>query len=294
MKKNHKNVHPIAKTASFPGVTAVRYAAQAQQGVILQQNNLLNFKDQGQGPVVILIHGLFGSLDNLGLLARALGEHYRVISVDLRNHGASFHSNEMSYPAQAADILTLMDQLEIAKATLIGHSMGGKVGMQAAKLAPARVTKLVVADMAPVAYPHSRHQSVFAGLNATLNTLPQSRSEAEAILAQHIEIPGVRQFLLKSFAKGEHGWGWRFNVSALEHNYANIMGWPEDDRRFEGPVLFIKGGDSDYMQSQYSEAALAQFPAARVRVIPSTGHWLHAEQPALFNKMVMAFLSTGG
>ncbi len=208
----------------------------------MQQNSILNFKEQGQGPAVILIHGLFGSLDNLGLLARALCEHYRVISVDLRNHGASFHSSEMSYPAQAADILALMDRLEIAEATLIGHSMGGKVGMQLAKLAPARVSRLVVADMAPVAYPHSRHQNVFAGLNATLRTPPQNRSEAEAMLAQHIELAGVRQFLLKSFAKGEYGWGWRFNVPALEQNYANIMGWPEDESRFEGPVLFIKGG----------------------------------------------------
>ncbi|WP_439827343.1 alpha/beta fold hydrolase [Aeromonas enteropelogenes] len=260
----------------------------------MQHNHELNFKEQGQGPAVILIHGLFGSLDNLGLLARALSEHYRVISVDLRNHGASFHSDKMDYPAQAADILALMDQLAIPEATLIGHSMGGKVGMQVAKLAPARVTKLVVADMAPVAYPHSRHQNVFAGLNATLATPPQSRSEAEALLAQYIEIPGVRQFLLKSFAKTEAGWGWRFNVPTLEQNYANIMGWPEDDRRFEGPVLFIKGGDSDYMQPQYSEMALAQFPAAKVRVIAGTGHWLHAEKPVLFNKLVVDFLSTGG
>ncbi|MBW3804905.1 alpha/beta fold hydrolase [Aeromonas jandaei] len=254
----------------------------------------MNFKEQGQGPAVILIHGLFGSLDNLGLLARALGEHYRVISVDLRNHGTSFRSDDMSYPAQAADILALMDHLGLAQAAIVGHSMGGKVGMQLAKLAPARVSRLVVADMAPVAYPHSRHQNVFAGLNATLAAQPQSRSDAERILAEHIKIAGVRQFLLKSFAKGEDGWQWRFNVPALEENYANIMGWPEDERRFEGPVLFIKGGDSDYMQPQYSEAALAQFPAAKVRVIAGTGHWLHAEKPMLFNKLVVDFLSTGG
>ncbi|MBL0598277.1 alpha/beta fold hydrolase [Aeromonas jandaei] len=254
----------------------------------------MNFKEQGQGPAVILIHGLFGSLDNLGLLARAIGEHYRVISVDLRNHGVSFRSDDMSYPAQAADILALMDHLGLDQAAIVGHSMGGKVGMQLAKLAPARVSRLVVADMAPVAYPHSRHQNVFAGLNATLATLPQSRSDAERILAEHIEIAGVRQFLLKSFAKGDDGWQWRFNVPALEQNYANIMGWPEDERRFEGPVLFIKGGDSDYMQPQYSEAALAQFPAAKVRVIAGTGHWLHAEKPMLFNKLVVDFLSTGG
>ncbi len=188
----------------------------------------------------------------------------------------------------------MLDQLGLEQVALVGHSMGGKVAMQVAKQAPARVDRLVVADIAPVAYPHARHQNVFAGLNATLERLPQSRSEAEAILAEHIEIPGVRQFLLKSFAKTEAGWGWRFNVPALEHNYANIMGWPDDQTRFEGQTLFIKGGDSDYMQPQYTETVMAQFPAAKARIIAGTGHWLHAEKPALFNKLVVDFLSTGG
>ena len=242
----------------------------------------------------MLIHGLFGSLDNLGLLARPLSEQYRVISVDLRNHGASFHSGEMSYPQQGAHVIALLDQLGLEQVALVGHSMGGKVAMQVAKQAPARVDRLVVADIAPVAYPHARHQNVFAGLNATLERLPQSRSEAEAILAEHIEIPGVRQFLLKSFTKTQAGWGWRFNVPALEHNYASIMGWPDDQTRFEGQTLFIKGGDSDYMQPQYTETVMAQFPAAKARIIAGTGHWLHAEKPALFNKLVVDFLSTGG
>ena len=242
----------------------------------------------------MLIHGLFGSLDNLGQLARPLSEHCRVISVDLRNHGTSFHSDEMSYPQQGADVLALLDHLTLDKVSLVGHSMGGKVAMQVAKLAPARVDRLVVADIAPVAYPHARHQNVFAGLNATLANPPQSRAEAEALLAQYVEIPGVRQFLLKSFAKTEAGWAWRFNVPALERNYANIMGWPDDQTRFEGPTLFIKGGDSDYVQPQYTETVMAQFPAAKARVIAGTGHWLHAEKPVLFNKLVVDFLSTGG
>ncbi|MGY4108252.1 alpha/beta fold hydrolase [Aeromonas encheleia] len=258
----------------------------------------MHFKEQGQGPAVVLIHGLFGSLDNLGLLARPLSEQYRVISLDLRNHGASFHSDEMSYPQQAADVIALLDHLALDKVAIVGHSMGGKVAMQVAKQvakqAPARVGRLVVADIAPVAYPHARHQNVFAGLNATLASPPQSRAEAEALLARYVEIPGVRQFLLKSFAKGESGWGWRFNVPALERNYANIMGWPDDQTRFEGPTLFIKGGDSDYVQPQYTETVMAQFPAAKARVIAGTGHWLHAEKPVLFNKLVVDFLSTGG
>ncbi|MGY6037689.1 alpha/beta fold hydrolase [Aeromonas sp. AE23HZ002T15] len=254
----------------------------------------MNFKEQGQGAPIVLIHGLFGSLDNLGLLARPLSEQFRVISIDLRNHGASFHSGEMTYPQQAADVLALLDHLGLAQVVIVGHSMGGKVAMQLAKQAPERVSKLVVADIAPVAYPHARHKNVFAGLNATLANPPQSRSEAEATLARHIEIPGVRQFLLKSFAKNDAGWGWRFNVPALEHNYANIMGWPDAQSRFEGPTLFIKGGDSDYVLPEYTQTVMAQFPAAKARVIAGTGHWLHAEKPVLFNKLVVDFLSTGG
>lgn len=260
----------------------------------MQQNPYLNFKEQGQGAPVVLIHGLFGSLDNLGLLARPLSEQWRVISIDLRNHGASFHSEEMSYSQQAADVLALLDHLGLSQVAILGHSMGGKVAMQVAKQAPTRVSKLVVADIAPVAYPHARHKNVFAGLNATLANPPQSRSEAETILAQHIEIPGVRQFLLKSFAKSDTGWGWRFNVPALEHNYAHIMGWPDSETRFEGPTLFIKGGDSDYVLPEYTQTVMAQFPAAKARVIAGTGHWLHAEKPVLFNKLVVDFLSTGG
>ena len=198
----------------------------------------------------------------------------------------------MSYTAQAADLLALLDRLGLEQVAIVGHSMGARC-MQLAKLAPTRVAKLVVADIAPVAYPHARHQNVFAGLNATLKQAPQSRSEAEAILAQHIEIAGVRQFLLKSFAKAGHGWGWRFNVPALERNYANIMGWPDAHSRFEGPALFIKGRFRLHAARAYRDGDGA-IPAAKARVIAGTGHWLHAEKPVLFNKLVVDFLSTGG
>lgn len=254
----------------------------------------LNYKRQGQGKPVVLIHGLFGNLDNLGLLARPLSEQFDVISIDVRNHGASFHADEMSYPVMAADLLSLLDTLALPCVTLIGHSMGGKIAMQLAKQVPERVERLVVVDIAPVAYPHARHRNVFAGLQAVQAATPQSRSEADRILAEHVREPGVRQFLLKSFAKGEHGWGWRFNVPALIANYANIMGWPDPDSRYEGPTLMIKGSESDYIQPEYQETVQAQFPAVRARVVAPAGHWLHAEKPALFNRLVTEFMAGGG
>ncbi|MDP5291157.1 alpha/beta fold hydrolase [Oceanimonas sp. CHS3-5] len=248
----------------------------------------LNYRRQGQGMPVMLVHGLFGNLDNLNGLNRALTEHFDVITVDLRNHGQSPRSEEMTYAAMADDILELSEQLQLDRPALVGHSMGGKAVMMAAGLAPDRVRGLVVADMAPVAYREARHQEVFAGLQAVIDAGCQSRKEADAVLAEHVAIAGVRQFLLKSFVAGEAGW--RFNVAALRKAYNNIMGWPGLPAPFEGPVLFIKGSESDYLLPEHQPEVQAQFPNARARVIQNAGHWLHAEKPQAFNRVVQDFL----
>ncbi|ART79066.1 alpha/beta fold hydrolase [Oceanisphaera avium] len=253
----------------------------------------LNYQRQGQGPSVILIHGLFGSLDNLNTLAKTLVAHYDVISVDVRNHGRSPRTEQMDYPQMAQDIVTLIEQLKLSQAWLIGHSMGGKIAMMTAGLAPHLVTGLVIADMAPVAYPKPRHTEVFAGLTAVMETNPTTRKQADAVLAQHITMPEVRQFLLKSFIPHSEAQTdcWRFNVQALQDNYAHIMAWPGIDPAFNKPVLFIKGGESDYLLPEYQPQVLRQFPKATAKVIPNTGHWLHAEKPELFNRLVMDFLN---
>ncbi|WP_236757932.1 alpha/beta fold hydrolase [Aeromonas cavernicola] len=260
----------------------------------MQHPSPLNFKDQGQGPVVMLIHGLFGSLDNLGLLARSLEPQYRVISVDLRNHGGSFRSDDMSYPAQAGDILALMDQLELTEATLIGHSMGGKVAMQAAKLAPTRIAKLVVADIAPVAYPHARHQNVFAGLKP-----PCARRRRAAVRQKSCWHNTSRSLGCASSCSNplpEASMAGAGGLMCQPLSKTTPTSWAGQPMIAASKALcsLLKGGDSDYMQPQYSQTALTQFPAAKVRVIAGTGHWLHAEKPMLFNKLVVDFLSTGG
>ncbi len=258
----------------------------------------LNFRRQGQGQTVILIHGLFGNLDNLNGLAKALAEHYDVVSVDVRNHGLSPRSAQMNYQVMAQDILALIEQLELSKPWLVGHSMGGKIAMMTAGLAPDLIAGIVVADMAPVAYTQARHTEVFAGLTAVAAADCANRKEADVILAQHIQLPGVRQFLLKSFVPkttdaGESG-SWRFNVPALLEQYPHVMSWPGVEPAYLGPVLFIKGGESDYLLPEYQAEVVAQFPRATAKVIPDTGHWLHAEQPQLFNRLVMDFLGKVG
>ncbi|WP_427977993.1 alpha/beta fold hydrolase [Agarivorans sp.] len=250
----------------------------------------LNYQQQGQGFSVLLIHGLFGSLSNLGLLAKHLQQlGYRVISVDTLNHGHSPRSTTMDYRQQADTIKSLCDDLAISQCALVGHSMGGKIAMATAQAYPELVKALVVADIAPVSYQHS-HQAVFAGLNNVQLTQISSRADADTQLSAHVQEPGVRQFLLKSLTKTSQGWAWLFDISKLEQAYSQIVDW-KAGAAFNKPCLFIKGEQSDYITSQYQAAVTAQFPQAQLKIINGTGHWLHAEKPALFNRLTEQFLA---
>lgn len=249
----------------------------------------LHYQVDGQGEAIILIHGLFGSADNLGLLARSLKDKYKVISIDLRNHGRSPHSDSFTYREMAADVLTVIDQCDIESFSLIGHSMGGKVAMAMTELAAHRFNHLIVLDMAPVHYHVHRHQNVFAGLQEVSKHTVSKRSEAETYLAQHVLEPGVRQFLLKSFAKTDSGYNWRFNVEGLIANYDTIMGWQEVPA-FTGKTLFIKGQDSEYILPEHRESIAKQFPSAKAHMVANTGHWLHAEKPDTVNRIILNFL----
>ncbi|PSU85975.1 alpha/beta hydrolase [Photobacterium phosphoreum] len=251
----------------------------------------LHFRAEGKGKTIVLIHGLFGSADNLGLLARELKQHYQVISIDLRNHGLSPHSDQFSYQDLAQDIIDTLDHLAIDQFDVVGHSMGGKVAMALSALVPHRISHLIVIDMAPMIYHAHRHQNVFHGLREVNCHLITKRSEAEHYLARYVEDAGVRQFLLKSLAKTETGYQWRFNVEGLIANYATIMGWHPALQPFIGKTLFIKGQLSDYIEPQYRGEIMAQFPNAKAHVVANTGHWLHAEKPATANRIIDQFLT---
>ncbi|MGF1724170.1 alpha/beta fold hydrolase [Photobacterium nomapromontoriensis] len=252
----------------------------------------LHYQVEGQGDAIVLIHGLFGSADNLGLVARSLKDKYKVISVDLRNHGLSPHCIPFSYRDMANDVLTVINQLDIESFSLIGHSMGGKVAMALTELAANRIKHLVVLDIAPVHYLVHRHQNVFAGLREVNQHTVSKRSEAEQFLAMHVVEPGVRQFLLKSFVKQDDGtYGWRFNVEGLIANYDTIMGWQEIVP-FQGKTLFIKGQNSEYILAEHRDAIGRQFPSAKAHLVANTGHWLHAEKPETVNRIILNFLQT--
>ena len=250
---------------------------------------LLNYKLEGEGHTVVLIHGLFGNLDNLGLLARDLKTDHQVLSIDLRNHGQSFHSDEHDYAVMANDVKHLLESLNIENAIVIGHSMGGKVAMKLADIDASRLEKLVVLDMSPVKYTKRKHDAVIAGLDSVLENKPSSRGEVMELLAQHIEEDGVRQFLGKSLTKQDDHMTWRFNVPSIKQNYWNIIGW-EPIAPCDVPTLFIKGGNSDYLTAEHQPQIQAQFKQAKAHVIANTGHWLHAEKPAEVLRAIRKFI----
>lgn len=254
-------------------------------------SGVLNSIEQGEGFPVVLIHGVFGSASNLGNLARVLAENFRVISVDLRNHGDSPRDDVMDLPALAQDVIALLDALSIRQAHIVGHSLGGKIGMQIALNFPACINRLVVADISPVKYEGS-HERILKGLEVLHNSTLVSRSAADKILADYEANPGVRGFLLKNlYRKADGSYGLKLNVPALLANYSEKLTAAPAGSAFDGEVLFIKGETSAYMQENHRETICRLFPNAQFRVIAGAGHWLHADKPAEFNRLVLDFLA---
>ena len=243
----------------------------------------------GQGEPLVLIHGLFGSYDNLGVIARALQSHFQIINLDVRNHGRSAHADSMSYPELAADVIQTLDQLGFGQVAVLGHSMGGKIAMQLALSWPERVSKLILADISPVPN-HPRHQHILQGLTAVAEAGLQQRSQADQLLSQYIAELGVRQFLLKSLYKEDDQFRWRFNIKALIANYPQLLEAPPSKGPYTGPTLFIKGAESDYLLPEHQSLIQQLFPQSKAKVIMGTGHWLHAEKPVAFAKIVTDFL----
>ena len=251
---------------------------------------ILHGIEQGGGPPVCLLHGLFGRAQNLASLARRLSRQFRVVSLDVRNHGSSPHARGMAYEARAQDVLASLAARDALPAYVLGHSMGGKVAMVAALQAPALVPRLVVADIAPVAYQHRNAQVARALLDLPLPP-GLDRRQADALLADAVPDAGIRGFLLQNLATGcaPH---WRIGLDQIAAGIAEIEGWPDlsGHQAYRGPALFVAGARSDYIRQADHEAITALFPDAVIARLDDAGHWLHADQPEAFGRLVEAFL----
>ncbi|KFZ38378.1 acyl-CoA esterase [Shewanella mangrovi] len=253
----------------------------------------MNFVDSGSGFPIVLIHGLFGDCDNLKGLGRELEAQFRVIRIDCPNHGKSAPIQPMSYPAMAQEIKATLESIGVSRFMVVGHSMGGKIAMTLALNYPDSVAAVVAADIAPVAYqPH--HQKVFAGLSSMPADIKDRRSALAHLLAHDID-EATAQFLLKSLVRGDDHISWKFNLPELIESYHYIVGWFNTDetqlKRYQGPILFLRGGDSNYVIADYQPQITAQFPQASAKTIEGTGHWLHAQKPAVFNRIVSEFIT---
>lgn len=250
----------------------------------------LHFKESGQGRAVILLHGMLGSSDNWHHIARRLAESFHVFAVDQRNHGQSPPSEEMNYPLMAGDVDEFMSSRGLETAAVIGHSMGGKTAMQFALNFQNRVEKLVVADMAPRAYAPA-HEKIFAALLGLDLSRFQTRQQVEVALAPGIPDLVLRRFLLKNLGRdARRTFFWKINLRGLAQNYRQLREPISPRGPFTKPTLFIRGGKSNYINPEDESLIRELFPQSIIRTIADGSHWIHADQPEEFLRLVLEFL----
>lgn len=248
----------------------------------------LHYRELGTGKPLMILHGLFGFSDNWQTHAKKFSEYYRVILVDLRNHGRSDWSEEFSYEIMAEDVKELCDDLNLSELILMGHSMGGKVAINFAQRFEDVLEKLIIVDMGTKKYP-SHHEHILKGIHAVKLDNVTARREAEKQMAPFIESNGIRQFLLKNlYWKDKGQLAWRMNFTVLERELPNILGAAADDEVLI-PTMFIRGELSDYIVDDDFESLEEQFPDSEIETIADSGHWVHAEAPSEFSDAVLSF-----
>jgi esterase len=253
----------------------------------------LHFKTFGTGEPLIILHGLFGTLDNWQTLARQWSAHFTVYALDMRNHGRSPFADTHTYEDLADDIADFMTQNGIEKAHILGHSMGGKAAMQFATMYSERIDRLIIADIAPKDY-GGGHETVFDALFAVDLSHNPSRQDVESILRKHIpDDNSTVQFLLKNLTRDidTGALEWKINIPVLHREYAKIIGSILIYTPIDLPTLFVRGAKSRYIQDADWSYILDYFTDVHLATIPNAGHWVHAENPTDFSIAVLEFLN---
>ncbi|MDH6250452.1 esterase [Chryseobacterium sp. H1D6B] len=239
---------------------------------------------------LLVFHGLFGMLDNWGSFGKELGGLLPVHLIDLRNHGRSFHSESMSHDDLADDIAHYMSHYGFEKAHVLGHSLGGKAVMQFAIKYPEKVEKLIVVDISPKAYP-PHHQGIIKALETVDFDTVKSRGEVEEVLSQYIPEKSTIQFLAKNLYWDDNKkLNWRFNLKTLSEKYNEFVSNAIKYGVFEGETLFISGEKSNYILPQDVLGIKQQFPKAKIVIVKNAAHWVQADNPVDFSRIVKEFL----
>ncbi len=251
---------------------------------------VFHHRGYGRGTSLIILHGLFGSLDNWATLARQWAAWFHVFTFDARNHGRSSHSQTMNYSVMADDLLGILREHNLAPAHLIGHSMGGKTAMHFATQHPDLVRKLAVVDIAPKQYAR-RHDHIFRALMALNLNEFTTRKEIDEALAGNIPEASTRQFLMKNLMRAETGrFRWKVNLGVLNDHYPELSAALPREARCVHPTLFVRGGRSTYILDEDKPLLKQHFPNSQLLTIKSAGHWVHADAPADLERIISRFL----
>lgn len=251
----------------------------------------LYFKKSGSGKALIILHGLFGMGDNWATLSRGYAaKGFEVFVPDLRNHGRSPHSEKFDYESMAQDLSDFISKNGLSKASIIGHSLGGKVSMYFAALFPDQLEKLIVVDIGTKYYP-PHHQGVLAAIHAVRPQELAGRKEAEARLREALSEESTIQFLLKNlYWNDNEKLEWRFNIVSIEKNIEEVGKALPDDFYISAPTLFLAGERSGYIKPEDIPGIRKHFSNVDFAIIPDAGHWVHAENPEVFFKRSLEFL----
>ncbi|HUH72786.1 MAG TPA: alpha/beta fold hydrolase [Chitinophagales bacterium] len=251
----------------------------------------LNYKVFGEiGEDVIIIHGLLGSLDNFQTIAKQLSDTYRVWLLDMRNHGSSFHSDEMNYEVMAKDVHEFMEMHQLSHAHIVGHSMGGKVAMNFALIYPDLVDDLIVVDIGPKEY-EGDHQVILRTMLETNLKDYTERRAIENVISEKIHSKKIVQIMMKNLGRNKNDFFWKPNVEVILNSYRLLMSNVPKDSVFKGNTVFIKGENSDYIEVEDLEEFRKYFPEAQMITVPNAGHWVHADQPKVFLQLLNKILN---
>lgn len=251
----------------------------------------LAFDVVGKGRPLIILHGLLGSADNWRSMSRRLGAHYKVLAVDLRNHGRSPHRDIFDYDVMVADLRGFVEQQALTRIMLLGHSIGGKVAMQFAIDYSEQVDRLVIVDIGPKPYEPSQRY-ILEALRSLDLTQCKSFADVDVALAAEVSGESLRQFLLKNLARDENGrLRWKVHLEAIDRNYDKLARGLAPGRTFDKPTLFIRGGRSNYIEDDDALLIRQIFPRAEIATLPEAGHWVHVDLPEEFFQTVVNFLN---